>query len=265
MELEVLGNCGGSPGPGGACSGYLVQDGSTCLLLDCGPGIVASLQRSHHVSDVSAIYISHMHADHCLDLWTLAFRLSSTWRRDGIDLAEQRPIPLFVPSGGADMLHDWEKVLIPSRLAQTFEVHERSPREQIRVAGMTLSCFPTEHGVLCQGVRVASESGQLAYSGDTRLFADLPELAEGTDLFLCEASGRSPDEFAIVTGMHLTARQAATIAQTAGTAKLLLTHLVVHNEQYRQSLQTDAAEHFDGPVEVAELGRSYAVDTRSIL
>ena len=45
MRLEVLGSWAGSPGAGGACSGYLLVDGDTKILFDCGPGVVPALQK----------------------------------------------------------------------------------------------------------------------------------------------------------------------------------------------------------------------------
>ena len=87
MRLEVLGSWAGSPGANGACSGYLLADGDTKILFDCGPGVVPVLQEHVEPDDVSAVFISHMHADHSLDLLTYAYRLIRfTWR--GLDLDE---------------------------------------------------------------------------------------------------------------------------------------------------------------------------------
>ena len=72
MRLEVLGSWAGSPGAGSACSGYLLADGDTKILFDCGPGAVPVLQEHVEPDSVSAIFISHMHADHSLDLLTYA-------------------------------------------------------------------------------------------------------------------------------------------------------------------------------------------------
>ena len=45
LSVTVLGCCGSFPGAGGACSGYLVDDGTTRLWLDAGSGTLANLQR----------------------------------------------------------------------------------------------------------------------------------------------------------------------------------------------------------------------------
>ncbi len=105
MKLEILGNWAGSPGAAGACAGYLVTEGNTKLLLDCGPGVVPSLQRNHRCADLSGIVISHMHTDHSLDLLTLAYRLIRfSWRFEVAGEGEKRRIPLFLPPGGRAVL-----------------------------------------------------------------------------------------------------------------------------------------------------------------
>jgi len=68
MQLTVLGTSAAYPGPGGTCSGCLVEEGGTKLLADCGTGVLSNLQRVVALRDVSYIVISHLHADHCFDL-----------------------------------------------------------------------------------------------------------------------------------------------------------------------------------------------------
>ena len=44
MRLTVLGKSPAWQDAGGACSGYLVEDGDTRVLLDCGNGVFAKLR-----------------------------------------------------------------------------------------------------------------------------------------------------------------------------------------------------------------------------
>ena len=61
----VIGCSPAWPNPGGACSGYLVEDR---LLLDCGPGVLAKLRQRQPWPTVEAIAITHLHLDHWGDL-----------------------------------------------------------------------------------------------------------------------------------------------------------------------------------------------------
>ncbi len=68
MKLTILGSSAAYPKAGGACSGYLVEEGKTRLLVDCGTGVLSNLQKLFALKDVGHIVISHLHADHCFDL-----------------------------------------------------------------------------------------------------------------------------------------------------------------------------------------------------
>ena len=46
MQITVLGKSPSWQDAGGACSGYLVQEGDFTLLLDCGNGVFSKLRRS---------------------------------------------------------------------------------------------------------------------------------------------------------------------------------------------------------------------------
>jgi len=70
----------------GACSGYLVEDGGSCLLVDCGSGVFSKLRRFRDYVDVDAVVITHMHADHFLDLIPFASALTYAPR--------QQPVPV---------------------------------------------------------------------------------------------------------------------------------------------------------------------------
>src|SRR5687767_4400840 len=69
MELTVLGACGTYPGPGGACSGYLLQHEGFNLWMDAGHGTLSELQKHIPVSEVDAVFLSHAHPDHFVDMY----------------------------------------------------------------------------------------------------------------------------------------------------------------------------------------------------
>ena len=64
MFLTVLGRHGPYPRPGGACSGYFIEDGSTRVLIDCGSGVLSRLMEHVHPAHLDAIVLSHLHFDH---------------------------------------------------------------------------------------------------------------------------------------------------------------------------------------------------------
>ena len=64
MRLRVLGKSPSWQDAGGACSGYLLEEDSTAVLLDCGNGVFSKLRRYRDYIAVDAVLISHLHADH---------------------------------------------------------------------------------------------------------------------------------------------------------------------------------------------------------
>src|SRR5919202_1427525 len=68
MRLTVLGKSPSWQDADGACSGYLIEEGDTCLLVDCGNGVFSKLRRYRDYGAVDGVVISHLHADHFLDL-----------------------------------------------------------------------------------------------------------------------------------------------------------------------------------------------------
>jgi ribonuclease BN (tRNA processing enzyme) len=74
VEITVLGESPSWQDAGGACSGYLIENDGFVLLLDCGNGVFSKLRRFADYLEVDAVLISHLHADHFLDLIPFAVR-----------------------------------------------------------------------------------------------------------------------------------------------------------------------------------------------
>ena len=66
--MRIVGCSPAWPNPGGAQSGYLVEDDGRRVLLDCGPGVLARLREWEEWPRVDAIAITHWHLDHWGDL-----------------------------------------------------------------------------------------------------------------------------------------------------------------------------------------------------
>jgi ribonuclease BN (tRNA processing enzyme) len=96
-------------------------------------------------------------------------------------------------------------------------------------------------------MRVSAGGRTITYSADSGLCQSLIDLAQGVDLFLCEASyldgeDNPPD-------VHLTGRQAAEHATRAGAGRLLLTHLVPWGDEDRTL--AEAHSGYDSDITVA--------------
>src|SRR5881296_3762158 len=68
MKMTVLGGCGAWPAAGQACSGYLVEHDGFRLLVDPGYATLPRLLEQLNADEVDAVFVSHGHPDHCVDL-----------------------------------------------------------------------------------------------------------------------------------------------------------------------------------------------------
>jgi ribonuclease BN (tRNA processing enzyme) len=216
MHVHVVGCSPAWPNPGGAQSGYLVEEDGRRVLLDCGPGVLPRLRRLEGWPQVDAIVITHFHLDHWGDLVPWAF---------GGLFGAGREVPapeLWLPRGGRDTLHGLDPVLYANAVLELFDVHEYEERTPFTAAGFELVAYRMLHYALeSYGLRVSNEERTVAYSADSAPCPGLIHLARKADLFLCEATLAQPEQG--IRG-HLTWDEAQEAFETAGASRLLIIH-----------------------------------------
>ena len=102
---------------------------------------------------------------------------------------------------------------------------------------------------------LGSGSVTLAYTGDTDLCDTEVEMARGVGLLLSECAFEDGRDS--VRGVHMTGSRAGELAQRAGVAQLLLTHLQPWTDP--ESVRRSAERVYDGPVRVVLPGEEYRV------
>ena len=254
MRLTILGRSPASPNPGEACAGYLVEGGGARVLVDIGPGVVAQLVRRHHPDELDAVVVSHMHADHMLDLVTL--RYVYPWRARPKD----ERLQVVLPPGSADQVLDLARGVGNARhFEDCFRLSEHDGSSTLAFGGLSLSPIATQHYIPCWGFRIEADGRRLAYTADTAPCGGLTDLAADADLLLSEATLRSLDEDAEAPEPrgHLTPAEAGDAAREGRSRRLMLTHLPVNGDAAWAS--TAASEAFAGDAEIAEPSRTYEI------
>jgi ribonuclease BN (tRNA processing enzyme) len=243
VRLTVIGCSGSFPGPDSPGSCYLVEADGFRLLLDLGNGALGALQRYCGLYDVDAICLSHLHADHCLDL--CSYTVARLYPEGGA-----RPrIPVYGPAGAAERMTRAYSMEPGPEVRAAFGFETLAPGRG-GIGPFRVTTAHMNHPVETFGFRLEHGGRCLAYSADTGESPALDSLARDADLLLCEASFLDgPD---LPPDLHLTGRQAGEHAKRAGAGQLLLTHLVPWNDRERSL--AEAAQAFDGPVTLAASG-----------
>jgi ribonuclease BN (tRNA processing enzyme) len=239
FSITVLGTDGSYPGPGGACSGYLLRAAGFSTWMDAGSGTMANLQTHIALADLGAVVVSHSHPDHWSDLEGLYIAMRYFVGRQGL--------PVYAPEGLRDLMRgenpdgtlDWRVV---------------GDGESARVGPARWNWSRTDHPVETLAARVEVGDRALAYSADTGPAWELRQLGGGIQMALVEASLSLEAEGSI---QHLSARQAGATAAAAGAERLIITHLTPPID--RGVAREEAAAAFGGDVQVAEVGKTWVI------
>lgn len=250
LRLTIVGCSGSYPGPDSPASCYLLEaddaDGRTWrVLLDLGSGALGALQRYADPLSVDAVLLSHLHADHCLDL--AGYYVLRKYHPAGA----QPRIPVWGPAGTADRLARAYDLPTDPGMHHEFEFHEWEGL--IEIGPFVVTPVVVAHPVPAYGLRVSAGGATLAYTGDTGPCAVLEDLARDVDLLLAEASFRSDGDNP--PDLHLTGTEAGEVARRAGAKRLVLTHVPPWYDP--QDARTEAAAVYDGPIELARCGTTY--------
>jgi len=246
MRLTVLGCAGSFPGPESACSAYLVEAQGFRLLLDFGSGSLSALQRYVGLDAVDAILLTHLHCDHMSD----ACDYVVVRRYDPV--GPKPPLPVYAPLGAAERISNaYSPEAEPVDDVFTFF---RLEPGTFPIGPFTVTVDRVNHPIETYGVRIEQGGRVLAYSADTAPCDSLLRLAQGADLFLCEASYL--DGMDNPPNIHLTGGEAGEAATKADVGRLLLTHLVAAWGSEASTVDA-ACARFAGPVEVVRPGSRY--------
>ena len=239
VTVTVLGCDASYPAPGGACSGYLLQSGSTAVWMDAGSGTMANLSKHIDIDSLDGIVISHAHPDHWTDL--LVYHHLIKYYR-------QRSVPIWTPKRVLELLEAVNGEALP------LDWHVIDETSTARIGGMRFSFSRTDHGPETLAIRAEGLGAAVAYSADTGPAWSMTALGDGIGLALVEAT-LDPEHEGVV--QHLSGRQAGSMAEEAGARALVITHVdpdIAHERQLEEAKTT-----FRGPVSLATVGARYEV------
>jgi ribonuclease Z len=263
IDLLLLGTSGTIPLPGRPLSALLARVGPDLILFDCGEGTQVSMRRAGWgFKGLSAICLSHLHADHVAGLPGLLLTVANAGRTEPLDIFG--PIHTGIVVTGL-------RVIAP-RLPYEVRVHELGKANGLTWNGATLATLPVDHSVPCLayrldlprarrfepeqaralGVPIASwkvlQRGEavtvagrkirpdevlgparrglrFGFVTDTRPTRAMPGFLDEADLLVCEGTYGDPaDAENAIENKHMLFSEAAEVGRQAQVRQLWLTH-----------------------------------------
>ena len=247
MRLTVLGSSGTAPQLGNPASGYLIQADSTNLWMDAGPGTYMALLAQLDPAQLDAVLLSHMHPDHCTDLFSLGHEFAYVRRSPA-------RIPVLCPDGSAERIAGFLGGAHDHAIFDTLTITEVQPGERFSFGPVTVTAQAAHHSVPALAYRIEDSGGSLGYTGDTGPSELIEEHFVDVDTLLAEASLQERSD---PYPFHMTAQQAGEMASGVGAGSLLLTH-IPRSLDPAESLR-QAATAYTGPLSLARAGETYMI------
>jgi ribonuclease BN (tRNA processing enzyme) len=217
LQFAGSGDAFGSGGRFQTC--MLLDTGQETLAVDFGTSsLVALASAGRDPGEIEAIVITHLHGDHFGGIPFLVLQGQFSRR--------EQPLRIVGPPGTEARVISTMEALFPGSSTATrrfpvkfIELSDRSPRT---IGPWEITPFLVDHpsGAPPFAVRVAVAGTVFAYSGDTAWTDSLLEVAEGTDLFVCEAYF-----YEKMIPAHLSYRTLYEHADRLATRHLVTTHM----------------------------------------
>ncbi len=230
----------GSPSP----SASVLQMNGQTILIDCGIGAARALVEADvPLVALDAIFITHLHSDHLLDLGPLVY---TAWTTDLVD-----PLHVYGPPGLqnywthflAAMVFDHGVRTVGDKrqpLDQIVQIHEYSEGPIATFGELTITALRVDHPPVtdCFALRFSVPAHTVVFSADTCYFPPLGDFAKGADVLVHEAMlskgidalvarlKRAPGLRNHLLASHTMAEDVGHIAAQAGVGQLILNHLV---------------------------------------
>jgi len=230
FTLSILGTASAMPISDRNPSAQVLSVHGRLFLIDCAEGTQQQIRRMHlSFLKIEAIFISHIHGDHCFGL----FGLLSTMAMYG----RTQELHIYAPAALAGPLKCFQTYFSEGI---NFEIihHALSGKGLSEVhssKSVRVSSFPLDHKIECYGFRFdeiltprAEAEGRApvsyAYCSDTRPFEGLSDFVKGVSLLYHEATYPVEMEDKAVHRFHSTTADAARCALRAGVGRLLVGH-----------------------------------------
>ena len=270
FKVHILG-CGSAlPTLQHNASSQIVELREKLFMIDCGEGTQIQLRRSRiHFSKIIAVFISHLHGDHCFGLPGMISTFGMTGRT--------APLHIYAPAAFEPILDQTLSFFCQGlEFKVVFHAVDTTQNKVVyEDRSLTVETIPLQHRIDCCGYLFrekpilphirrdmidfykipisqinnsrltppAEPARSYAYCSDTRYIKTLHELVKGVSTLYHESTYSAEDAERARLYWHSTSQDAAKVARDASVGKLLLGHFSARYNNESQLLE-EAKEIF---------------------
>lgn len=225
MKLVILGSGTSVPHPQRAAPAFWLETDGGSVLLDCGADAPHRMAEENlDWPNLDAIWISHLHLDHCGGLANFLFGVKWAPQTAG----RRKPLKIFGCQGTGNLLKAIDESNNYRLLDLGFpvEAHEIAPSATTSsefeiLPGLRATTISTPHRKESLAIRLTDRNGiAVVYTADTGYSEEVASFAHGAELLILECSFRRSKP----VQNHLEVSEAMRLAQIAEPRTLVLTH-----------------------------------------
>ncbi len=243
----------------------LVTTNQSTILIDCGSGVTQRLdQVKVSTADIDALFLTHLHSDHVIDLYQL---IISSWHSYRI-----KPWKVYGPKGTKKfikkLMDTWKDERLQriryearsSSLAFSIQVKEFKEYGKFNIKDLEISYFEVDHKPVkyAYGFNFISNKKKLTISGDTKPCDNVMKYGQNADVLLHEVfidgelretnKMRSKKTLHNVRNYHTPSTKVGKIAKITNCKKLVLTHLVPTKFNAKKLMHTVKSDFGKNPI-----------------
>ena len=226
FTLTILGSASALPFSDRNPSAQALSVHGRLFLLDCGEGTQQRIRQEHlSFVKIEAVFISHIHGDHCFGLFGLLSTMSLYHR--------VAPLHIFGPQNLGPIIKFYLSYF-GQDLGYEIVFHPITAQGlAMTTKNVTVTAFPLNHKMDCFGYRFDEivtprrnpwKPRSYAYVSDTAPFPELASYVKDVDLLYHEATYHAGMEDKAQQYYHSTSLQAAQCARDAGARQLIIGH-----------------------------------------
>lgn len=217
MKLTILGSGTCVPTIERASPANYLEIGKIKALIDCGSGTLRQLVKVKlDYKNIDAVFLTHFHSDHAIDLNALIQALNWTPKFD-----RKKDLILVGSIGFKKFYESYLKPISGNPRPNTYKIKIKEIKEKLTFKNISVECVKTVHSDTSIAYKFIENNKTLVISGDCDYDNRLTTFSKNVDLLMLECS--FPNE--MKQKGHLIPKECGSIAKNARVKKLVITHL----------------------------------------